>query len=582
MTVVQFYNSLVRIIVAYFTILLLTWLVLLLGMVEFVVAASQDAAVIEKGMQPFPKGFHGSAPLPTHPSEGVSTSDAEERESTFVLTGLTITGASLVEETDLLAGWPHKLGETISVNDILALTTMISATYRTKGYALSFALIPEQSITDGTFTIQVIEGHIDSVTMEGDMPESTMAAIHAMAAHVLDENVATTHTLERYALLLEDLPGVSVTAVLSPSDKEAGARLLLNTEYDSYSFTLGYNNFLPEILDRHLLSYQARTNGWFTGTDQLQLTINTSPNVELYRNFSLLFRTNVGEDGVNAGFALNQTWLEIQAGPFQNLDIRNTSGSIQLFASYPLLRRSTQNLHVGTAVEFFSSTSTILGVLQFQDTLRKISGWVQADWTRNKWQTVVRGTLEHGERQSDAVASSRTDAAPNYILGNLFVGYTAIVGAWWNGLVSLDATVMGQGILEDDSVVSSVECTYGGVRFGRAFDVGSLAGDRCVMGRLELGWTRTLQLPVLQLPVLNFPRMTTTLYTYLDGGHLWQNGRVFAGENRTDWAASTGGGLQLRFTKGLFLKMEGGKQLSRSDGVNLERVRFLTELSYLF
>ena len=76
--------------------------------------------------------------------------------------------------------------------------------------------------------------------------------------------------------------------------------------------------------------------------------------------------------------------------------------------------------------------------------------------------------------------------------------------------------------------------------------------------------------------------MTTTLYTYLDGGHLWQNGRVFAGENRTDWAASTGGGLQLRFTKGLFLKMEGGKQLSRSDGVNLERVRFLTELSYLF
>ena len=317
MTVVQFYKSLVRIIVAYFTILLLTWLVLLLGMVEFVVAASQDAAVIEKAIQAFPKGFHESAPLPTHPSKNVSTSDAGGRESTFVLTGLTIIGASLVEETDLLAGWPHKLGDTISVNDILALTEMISATYRTKGYVLSFALIPEQSITDGTFTIQVIEGHIDSVTIEGDMPESTIATIHALAAHFLDENVTTTHTLDRYALLLEDLPGVSATGVLSPSDKEAGATLLLDTEYDYYSFSLGYSNFLPEILDRHLLSYQARANGWFTGTDQLQLTINVSPNANLYRNVSFLFRTSVGEDGANIGFALNQIWLEIQGGPFQ-------------------------------------------------------------------------------------------------------------------------------------------------------------------------------------------------------------------------------------------------------------------------
>ena len=72
-----------------------------------------------------------------------------------------------MSEGDLAAAWSSSLGQTISVEKLYEIVNSISARYAQAGYALSFALLPEQDITEGRVKIAVVEGFVDDVVVEG-------------------------------------------------------------------------------------------------------------------------------------------------------------------------------------------------------------------------------------------------------------------------------------------------------------------------------------------------------------------------------------------------------------------------------
>ena len=94
--------------------------------------------------------------------------------------------------------------------------------YREPGYILVRAYVPPQRVRDGVFTINVVEGKIAHVTVEGGTP-ATQDQVKAYLRPSLDRSPMPLAAMERSLLLSNDLPGVVASGVLKPSEDMPGA-----------------------------------------------------------------------------------------------------------------------------------------------------------------------------------------------------------------------------------------------------------------------------------------------------------------------------------------------------------------------
>lgn len=145
---------------------------------------------------------------------------------TFVLKRLVVGGATVYGKSDFLPFYANDLGKKISLNRIFEIAKKITAKYRTDGYVLSRAIVPAQRISDGIVTIQVIEGYIDEVLIEGDRHD-LRDLIGTYADKIISSRPLHIDALERYLLLANDLPGIGVRSLLRPSKNTLGAANLV-------------------------------------------------------------------------------------------------------------------------------------------------------------------------------------------------------------------------------------------------------------------------------------------------------------------------------------------------------------------
>ena len=87
-------------------------------------------------------------------------------ETRFTFRTLVIDGASAISETELRALWQAKPGDEVSVSTIFQFADAVTRAYAAEGYLLSFALVPEQALSEGVVRIQVIEGHVSAIRVK--------------------------------------------------------------------------------------------------------------------------------------------------------------------------------------------------------------------------------------------------------------------------------------------------------------------------------------------------------------------------------------------------------------------------------
>ena len=141
---------------------------------------------------------------------------------TFTLRDIKITGAKTIPADAFRPLYAKLIGQTIKLSNILDVADAIEQMYRDKGYILVRAYVPPQRVRDGVFTINVVEGKIAHVTVEGGTP-ATQAQVKAYVQPSLDRSPMPLAVMERSLLLSNDLPGVVASGVLKPSEDIPGA-----------------------------------------------------------------------------------------------------------------------------------------------------------------------------------------------------------------------------------------------------------------------------------------------------------------------------------------------------------------------
>jgi hemolysin activation/secretion protein len=472
-------------------------------------------------------------PLPARPEAPKAAPEGEAR----AITGVKVDGVTApfppAEITKLTAGL---VGERVFTGQIEASRRALVDLYRSQGYVY----VTVRAVIDGTeLRFRVTEGFVAEVKLDHDVgPAGTL--VLGFLNHVVDEVPLKVQTLEKWLLLAQEIPGLTVRSVLNPSLDDPG-RLTLVAQVsrkpisgyvsaDNRAFNLtGPSEGLGVVNFDSFTQFGERTQlsmfGAFNGTN-----IFGQASEELF----------LGSSGLKLklyGGAGNST-------PSGSLAAIGYNGATDVFGgllSYPLLRARAQSLNLTAAFDAIESdASNTIGVdgskqrASFDSirVLRAGADYALLDTVFGPERSAVNtvsGKLSQGLTWLGASKDGDITTPPPRLGEKIdftkFSGqvsrtqplFTPFSGA----TVALAATLAGQ--YSNDLMPPAEKFYLGGPSFNRGYYYGQVSGDKALTFDAELQLNTPLPMPK---PIPWDVR--SQFYAFYDWGAVWQNTKLEA------------------------------------------------------
>ena len=495
--------------------------------------------------------------------------------ATFELKGIKLEGATVYGEEQLQPLYASKLGTKVTLDDLNQIAADITAYYRNHGYILTRAIVPPQKANDGVFTLRIVEGFVNDVRLTGDVGKGNDDLLNAYAEKIRNAKPLNSETLERYLLLMQDLPGVEARAVLAPDDKVQGATdVIITITRRTVQGAVSLDNRAGTYLGNEEATASVFLNNLIGRDDQTQLRVSNS----IFDRSDMLFgevrhTEPVDTEGTTVSFAANKVRTE-PGGNLKDLDIHGDSGAFSLSATHPFIRSRRENWYVNTDFTFRDVEVDTLGLSLYKDKTRVLTLGTAYDFV-DSWAGInkLETSVGHGFNwDTGEGANDRSRANGNTDFTKMNGKVTRIQPIY--GPFSLFASASGQYAYQ--ALLASEEFTVGGSEFGSAYDPAEISGDSGVAARAELQFNQSVDseyMPQYQL------------YTFYDIGKVWNRDAIVGTEDSHDSLASAGVGARFNLLTSTTASVEGAVPMTREvasrDGAgNDPRVFFNLQYRY--
>jgi hemolysin activation/secretion protein len=445
----------------------------------------------------------------------------EEGAVAFELKDVTFSGATIYPAADLKAFFADLVGKTVTLKQLRAAANNAVTKYRNDGYVLAQVLIPKQILKDGLVRLDVVEGNINEVRFQGDVPDDKLALLQTYAEKIRGTKPARIDDLERYLLLINDLPGVNAHGSLSPSAQQPGAAdLVIEINQQRFSGSVGFNNRLTELLG----TYRGEVYGEVNNILGLQEKSYARVLQSFEDKMTVL---SVGEDlplsseGTRLSLMFNEVWSNSSLFDIAN-DLKSNLVSFNLGVSHPLIRSRNTNLSVrGTysmvdsrsKSDFFNETITSDRIRSFRvgltyDLADSWRGINIADLELSQGIDAL-GARNPSEAEREATNGAQLSAAQgqvDYTKTNLYLARLQALAPNWSFLAAF------QGQYTEDVLLAPEQFSLGGEQFLRAYDPSEFIGDKGFATKAELRYTFN-----------PFDAASATLYSFFDYGEVHYN-----------------------------------------------------------
>lgn len=420
------------------------------------------------------------------PSRAIQASGAM-----FRVDAVRLQGNTMLDADALRPQYAALIGQTVRLADLEVAADRMTAQYRAAGYVLSQVLVPEQALTDGNVGFQVIEGYVDSAVYQGDkVPD----VLRNYVQKIIDTRPLTNTALERYLLLINDVPGITAHAALAPSPTNIGAaQLTLVVATRRVGADIGIDNRLTRSLGIARLLGGAQFSNLLLAQEQFSARV-----IEGHSNRVVVGSLGWEQAWSSEGFKTSATFGAVRTRPNLTLPQTSSSRSLDLSASYPAVRSRDRNLYVRATWSALNSRADIAdgGAPLFHDRVRALRIGVSADLA-DAWGGVNLVDVEasFGLLGTGGELPSRASANPHFHKLALFGSRLQPIAQRWSVLVA------AQGQATRSTLYSSEQFGVGGENFLRAFDPSELIADSGWAGKLELRFV---------------PREAVLLYAFYD------------------------------------------------------------------
>lgn len=424
---------------------------------------------------------------PVTPAPTSSNIPAEAEKIHFVLKQMRIEGVTAYSQKQLRSLYQESIGKDIRLSEIYHIAEVITQRYRHDGYVLSHAVVPPQQITGGTVTIVVTEGSIGEVHTQGTYKETPVTK--GIINDIQSMHPLNAGELERDVLLLNDLGGVAVHAVLEPMTQSnpppgtVAVRLIFDNKQGAYSATI--DNYGSRYLGPEEITLGATKSGLVNPYDQLSISgIGSLPLSEL-RYVSSQYNLPLFSNGLS--LTLNGGYGTADPGyRLESEDVANHSYSTGPQLNWEAIRQRSENLTLGAGFDVKNIKSDIVGTELYDDNLRELHA--SAIYSRDdRWNgsnsidtELTQGLNAFGASHAGSADISRADGHSEFTKVTMTVNRLQTV----TDTLQLYAATSSQ--VTDKALLTSEEFGYGGQAFGRAYDTSEILGDDGLAGALEL------------------------------------------------------------------------------------------------
>jgi hemolysin activation/secretion protein len=483
----------------------------------------------------------GEAAPPAMPALRGRTTIESPALSRATVASVRLEGSSLPREAALSVVRSF-VGAAITPDTLKAMADAYSAAYARSDIALYSIVVPEQTFKGGEVRIIAIENFIDEVMLAGDAPESA-SVTRIYAATMAADRPLSRPVLERYLLLMNDLPGVKTTPRVIAGDRADSVKLLLTTERMPVERVVTIDTRGAARLGRTQVQGDLYLNGWGYEGGRTRLSMSASADFDRFLSASASHAATFGPSGMTVSGSFGYFRTRPDDTPLEG---QGYTASLQ--ASYPLVRRVSSNISISAGIDGLNTDNALVGQLLSSDRTRALRGAVSASGQRGDtaWGTSL--SVSQGLDAFGARVSNPARAETTFTKANVQLAATRKLDTDWR----LRAAATAQ--LSSDALPLGELMSLGGAQFGRAFETGAASGDSGVAGSVEL----TRDLASAGLAPLK------EAYIFLDGGRLWLTERPGLVDD-TIALSSVGGGVRTSLSSELMLGVEAGKALEGAE-----------------
>ncbi len=488
-------------------------------------------------------------------------------EQPFTLGGVIITGAQVFEPQAFLPLYRHLLGRQVTREQLQQVADAITQHYRDAGFLLSQAILPAQPAEFGIVQVQVVEGYISRAQLAGDAGDR--GVINAYLKKITAMRPLRATRLQRYLLLINDLPGVNAHFKMRPLPEAGAYEITAFVNRRKHHAALGIDNRGSERLGPGRGSLSVNWYSLFRRHEHIGMWLRSSTDAEELKNVAAAGAWPVGTEGQMVLATASYTDAE-PGGALQDTQTDITAARFILGYEFSAIRRRGHSLALRGRLKLYDSKTDQRGSRIREDNLRSLK--LAGDYIWSSKKTAVRGFVQLsqgidglGAEKFTAPGRSNADRDIDFTKAEMELTYVTNLTSATSVLLQLMAQYT------DDVLPFSEYFDFGGRYVGRAYDPAELSGDRGAAFKLELRYdTKVRAGPVSKIQ----------FYAYYDTGAVWRRDRSRSWQRES--AAAAGGGLRFRLLKSLTGYLEAAKPLTRPSEEDGDDFRFFVRLEYHF
>ena len=481
---------------------------------------------------------------------------------TITINALDIEGATVIPQDELLALAAPDLGRPVPLSTLFDIAERMQAEFGRRGWVLTRAIVPPQEVADGRFRIRIVEGYVSDVIVQGEV-----GPVRALIDRYLDNlrrgGPTRADDLERYMLLVNDIPGITAQGTLRPgAENDGSSQLLVTVERDAFDGFASIDNRGSRFTGPWGGVVSGGANSFTALGERIEGT-----GFSTFEAGEQVFGQIAGEVRLGS----EGTWLRAFASyapaepgyTLSVLDVETEARTAGVHVWHPFVRSRRFNVNAGAGFEILDDSVDAFSGEISRDHLRMIrlraDASYQDDWRGLSTLAVGahfglsglgasrRGALDLSRAQGESDAAKFTAEATR--LQHLFT---------WQG-TSTNLFVATTGQWTARPLLSREEFTLGGARWGRGYAPSELTGDMGVATMAEVQFNNGTE--------FTFDERDWSLqyqvYGFHDFGMVWNRD---VGSPSRQSLASAGGGLRFFLDDWLSTEFEVAKPLTKQPG----------------
>lgn len=476
--------------------------------------------------------------------EEEKTSERQEQTGpVFLVKKIELKGNTVFKKGELDALVRSAEGKKMSFGELERFADTLTAYYVTRGYTTTRAYIPPQKVIDGIVTIEILEGRVGGVEVEGN--RWFKKDLYQNAVPFKQGDFFDMATLENAVRDINLQPDRAAKAYLQPGKTPGSTDIVLKTKenlpiHASYEFNLRGTELTNR--DRHLVHL---THNNISGSgDSLETSFTMAEQSSITGG---VFNYELPIQRTGTTFYLSGAMAESRLqGDLKDLDVQGNSSSWIPGVIQKIWKNAWAKLDWSLQAEIKDSKTTVLGDKLFFDRMRVVTTGPRIKTFDAGGQTMLAGDIHVGIPDFMGSSSENDPLASRVGSGGDFVYGTGSIARVQRLPNDAFFVFQGTGQYSSTPLTSLEQFNLGGMYSVRGYSENDSSGDS------GYGLSGEIRIPPYFIPKnCTVPGMkdktwynTLSLVVFVDGGQVFNGERQQSTSEKTRTLLGTGAGVR--------------------------------------